>query len=336
VVYSNTSANSQTDVSAISQMNSTLAAYGFSGPDLTTLTNWAWGEITNNVDPSQVVLDIQTPGSPVYPIFEKQFPGFTSANQQLVNSGLPAVSVSQYQQYQTTAQAAAQAAGLPPGFINKNNIGTLVGNNVSTAELTSRLNDATALAINSTPEQQAMFNQYFGLPDYSNLANGQDAFANTPAYNFTGHGPLTKGQIAALALDPNVAEPLIHQQIAAAQLGGAGVTAGIGSVSESEAMQISQAYGGNLSQSQINSAVGQVAPFGTLETARPGMGGEAAQGTITPDQLIGTQLLPTTANLRQLQTAQEVAKAPFSGGGGYVSNAKGAETGSASSSGAGQ
>ena len=47
-------------------------------------------------------------------------------------------------------------------------------------------------------------------------------------------------------------------------------------------------------------------------------------------------VLGDTAAQRQLQTAVEVAKAPFSGGGGFVQNAKGATgTGSASSSGAG-
>ena len=147
--------------SALAQLNATLVGYGFSTGDANTLTQWAWGEITNNVDPTQVALAIQTPGSAAYPVFEKYFPGFVSANTELQQQGLAAVSVQQYQQYQTQAQAMAQAAGLPAGFINSQDIGTLVGRNVSTAEL-ARLNQATALAINSTPEQQAMFNQYFG------------------------------------------------------------------------------------------------------------------------------------------------------------------------------
>lgn len=312
--------------SALSTIEATLQAYGFTSSQTATLTNWAWSEITNNVDPTQIAIDLQTPGTTGYTIFEQQYPGFVSANAQLNAQGLPALSVSQYASYQTQAQAMAQAAGLPPGFINKTNIGILVGNNVSTSELSSRLNDATTLAINSTPEQRTMFNQYFGTAD----DNPQLGIYNPPG------GSLTTGQIAALALDPNVAEPLIHQQIQAAQLGGAGVTAGIGSISEQEAMQIAQSFGGSLTQSQINTAVGNVAPYAPLETARPGMGGEAAQGVINPDQLIGTQLLPTAANTRQLQTAEEVAKAPFSGGGGYVSNTKGTGVGSAGSQGAGQ
>ena len=54
------------------------------------------------------------------------------------------------------------------------------------------------------------------------------------------------------------------------------------------------------------------------------MGGEAAQGVVTPEPLATGRLLGNPGAQRQLQTAEEVAKAPFSGGGGFVSNTKGA------------
>lgn len=327
-------ANAAAQTSALSTMAATLSNYGFSGGDLQTLTSWAWGELTSNTDPSQIAIDIQTPGSAVYPIFEKQFPGFTAANQQLTSQGLQAVSVQEYQSYQTQATQMAQAAGLPPGFLNKENIGILVGGNVSSTELSNRLTDATTLAVNSTPEQQAMFNNYFGL-NYNQSILSSDPMAFGQGANFapTGHGPLTPGQIAALALDPNVAEPLIKQQIAAAQIGGAGATAGIGSISAATATQLAQA---GISPSQATSAFQNLAVYAPLEAARPGMGGEASQGVVSPDQLATGQLLGNPAAERQLQTAIEVGKAPFSGGGGFVQNAKGATgTGSASSTGAG-
>jgi hypothetical protein len=67
------------------------------------------------------------------------------------------------------------------------------------------------------------------------------------------------------------------------------------------------------------------------------MGGEAAQGTVSADQLATGNLLGDTTALRQQQTAIEVAKAPFSGGGGFVQNSSGAVgTGSSKSTGAGQ
>ena len=300
----------QQQTSALSTISANLATYGFTPAQISQLTGWAWGEITNNVDPTQIAIDLQA-----QPAFLQQFPGFASANAELNKAGLPAVSVQQYQQYQTQAQAMAQAAGLPAGFINSENIGTLIGGNVSTAELSSRLNNAMTLAINSTPEQQAMFNQYFGTN-----------------YGDSGQGGLTAGQIAAIALDPSVAEPLIAQQITAAQIGGASVTSGVGALQKSTATQLAQA---GITESQATSAFQQLAPYSALETPRPGMHGEAQQGTVSADQLATGNLLGNPAAQRQQQTAIEVAKAPFTGGGGYVNTPQGAGVGSAGGSGTG-
>jgi len=314
--YGTTTVTGQ-QATALETIQSTLAAYGFSPSQTATLTQWAWGEITNNVDPTQIAIDLQTPGTTGYQVFEQQFPGFVAANAQLNAQGLPAVSVQAYSQYQTTAMAMAQAAGLPAGMINSQNIGTLVGGNVSTSELSNRLNDAMVLAYQSTPEQQATFNQYFGT-----------------SYGQSGQGALTASQIASLALEPNVAEPLIAQQIKSAQIGGASVTSGVGAIDAATATELAQA---GITPAQATSAFQNLAPYSALETPRPGMGGEAAQGVVSPEQLATGQLLGNAAAQRQLVTAEEVAKAPFSGGGGFVSNTKGvAGAGSASSSGAGQ
>ncbi len=300
----------QQQTSALSTISGELQTFGFSPSQISELTGWAWGEITNNVDPTQIAIDLQS-----QPAFLQAFPGFAAANQELQGQGLPAVSVQQYQQYQTQAQAMAQAAGLPAGFINSQNVGTLIGGNVSTAELSSRINNATALAINSTPEQQQMFNEYFGT-----------------TYGDSGQGGLTTGQIAAIALDPSVAEPLIAQQITAGQIGGASVTSGVGALQKSTAVQLAQA---GITESQATSAFQNLAPYSALETPRPGMA-NVSQGVVSPDQLVTGQLLGNPAGQRQLQTAQEVAKAPFTGGGGFVSNTKGAiGTGSASEMGGG-
>jgi hypothetical protein len=238
--------------------------------------------------------------------------------------------VGQYQAYQTMATAAAQAAGLPPGMLNSENIGVLIGNNVSQSELTSRLNDAVSLAYQSTPEQQAMFNQYFGLPTAAAMSTNPMAYGQVAALSPTGgHGPLTLGQMAALALDPNVAEPLIKQQIQAAQIGGAGVTAGIGAIDVATAQQLAQA---GITTSQATSAFQNLAPYAALATARPG---EAAttQGVVSADQLATGQLLGDPGAQRQLQTAVEVGKQAMAGGGGYVGTSKGTGVGSANPNG---
>jgi hypothetical protein len=298
----------QQQTSALSTITANLQTYGFTPAQTSELTSWAWGEITNNVDPTQIAIDLQA-----QPAFQQAFPGFASANTELASKGLAAVSVQQYQQYQTQAQAMAQAAGLPAGFINSTNVGTLIGGNVSTAELSSRINNAVTLAYNSTPEQQQEFNQYFGT-----------------TYGDSGQGGLTPGQIAAIALDPNAAEPLIAQQITTAQIGGASVTSGVGALQAATATQLAQA---GITEAQATNAFQSLAPYSALETPRPGMGGEAAQGTVSSDQLATGALLGNPQAQRQLQTAEEVAKQPFAGGGGYVSTSKGIGAGSANPNG---
>jgi len=253
------------------------------------------------------VLDLQTPGSAAYPVFQKQFPGFTTANQELTSNGLKAISVADYQGYQTAAMQIAQAAGFPPGFVSKGNIGVWIGGNVSLDEFKARAQDALTLGTNSTPDQQSAFNAYFGVQD------------NNPylGVNLSGHGPITPGQIAALALDPMTAEPLIHQQITAAQIGGSGVTAGVGAISKDEAVKLAQAgVPGGVSFKDI-------APLAPLEQSLVGQTTNAAQNTLTPDQLVEGNLLGTYGDVRAQQVAQESRKAPFSGGGGDVAAASG-------------
>jgi hypothetical protein len=343
VTYSGT----QQQASALSTIEANLQTYGFTPAQVTQLTNWAWGEITNNVDPTQIAIDLQN-----QPAFQQQYPGFAPANAELNAKGLPAVSVQQYQQYQTQAMAMASAAGLPAGFINSNNIGTLIGGNVSTQELSSRINNALTLAYNSTPEQQAQFNAYFGTQygnnpyvtggapmtaaDWQALSQaaaqpgGAAYLQSQQATAPSGAGPLTPGQIAAIALDPNVAEPLIAQEITAAQIGGASVTSGVGSLNVNTATTLAKA---GITEAQATNAFQSLAPYSALETPRPGMG-NVPQGTVSSDQLATGALLGNPQAQRQLQQAQEVAKAPYAGGGGYVSTTKGAGVGSANPTGA--
>jgi hypothetical protein len=312
--YGNVSATGQ-QATALTTIEATLGAYGFNQQQIAQLTQWAWGEITNNVDPTQIALDLQTPGTTGYQVFEQVYPGFVSANAQLNAQGLPSLSVAAYAQYQTTAQAMAQAAGLPPGTINSQNVGTLIGGNVSSTELSARLTDAVTLAYQSTPGQVQQFNEYFGSK-----------------YGDSGQGGLTAGQIAALALDPTVAEPLIAQQIKSAQIGGASVTSGVGALDVNTATELATA---GITPAQATSTFQNIAPLSALETARPGMGGEAAQGTISANQLALGNLLGNPADQRQQQTALEVAKAPFTGGGGYVATSHGTGVGSANPNGTG-
>ena len=276
-------------VSATQTLSSTLQGYGFSGNDLTSLTQWAWNEITSGTAPSQAALDIQN-----LPQFENRFPGL----KERTAAGFDAMSVSDYLTYETAAQQQARALGLPDGFMSNQEIGSLIAGNVSAQELSDRLNNIYVVANNATPEVKAQLNAYFGYD-------------------------VTPGGLAALALDPTKAEPLLRQQVTAAQLGGAGVTAGLGAVSEPLAMQIAQT---GITASDIQSGIGALAPLAPLENKLPGQTTDSATGAnvVSTDQLAKGQFLNSQQDQRALQVAQEARKAPFTGGGGIVQNAKGA------------
>jgi hypothetical protein len=223
------------------------------------------------------------------------------------------MSVTNYMQYQTQAMAMERAAGLPQNFIDKETIGKLVGANVSTIELGARINDAVSLAYQSTPEQRQMFNQYFGSQ-----------------YHFAGMGQqdakVTTGQIAAVLLDPQRAEPLIHEQITAAQIGGTGVTAGLGAISRPLAMQLAQA---GITQSQALSGFQQIGPLAPLEKDLVGLGKDKSQEAVNVNQLAESQFLGQSQATRAIQVAQEIRKAPFTGGGGFTTGARGSSVGAA-------
>ena len=185
---------------------------------------------------------------------------------------------------------------------------------MSQKELDNRMADALSLAINSTPDQRAAFNNYFGVMDqYVTADNPFGTGAN--AYN--AHGPLTTGQIAALALDPKAAEPLIHQQITAAQIGGTGVTTGLGAISADEATKLAQAgVSGQVSMASF-------ANLAPLENKLPGQTTNGNQNALTPNQLVEGNLLGTASDVRAQQVAQESRKAPFTGGGGDIATSGG-------------
>ena len=276
-------------VSATQTLSSTLQGYGFSGNDLTSLTQWAWNEITSGTAPSQAALDIQN-----LPQFEERFPGL----KERTAAGFDAMSVTDYLTYETAALQQARALGLPDGFMSSQEIGSLIAGNVSSTELSDRLNNIYVVANSATPQVKAQLNAYFGYD-------------------------VTPGGLAALALDPTKAEPLLQQQVTAAQLGGAGVTAGLGAVSEPLAMQIAQT---GITASGIQSGIGALAPLAPLENKLPGQTTDSATGAnvVSTDQLAKGQFLNSQQDQRALQVAQEARKAPFTGGGGIVQNAKGA------------
>ena len=106
----NVNATSQ-QADALDTIRGDLTTIGFTPAQVSSLTNWAWGEITKNVDPTQIGLDLLT-----RPEFQQQFPFFTQVNQSLTSQGQQALSPSTYMQLTQQYIQAAQAGAAPrPG-----------------------------------------------------------------------------------------------------------------------------------------------------------------------------------------------------------------------------
>lgn len=177
-----------------------LMQYGFSGSDLTSLVNWAKGQIVagNSSDLIQLELE-QTPQ------FQKRFP----AIKVLANEGI-AITPAQYIANEQQYASLEQAAGLPPNFASYDQ---LIAANVSPSEYADRINNGYLAVARADPTVVKAFQDYYGVGS---------------------------NKLAAYFLDPTKALPILKQQAVAAEIGGASAMSGFGEVQQTQAMRLAQ------------------------------------------------------------------------------------------------
>jgi hypothetical protein len=309
-------------------INAALAELGpeFSGADM---QSWAYGELTKltaqGMDTStmgqQVALDVQQT-----PEFAKAYPGIIA----LRNAGLPPMSVADYQSYTTSVMQAAADAGLPKGFMSKTEIGQLVANQISPAEVTQRIKNGYEAAAFASPQVITELGTYFpqifpgGLPVGASNAGGlagSTGPTTTGGVRYTAGGGNamtigtgTQGALAAYYLDPGRAYDVLINQLTQAQIGAEGVETGFGQISAGQAARLQQA---GITEAEARTDFGKINKLQPLETPLPGVPG----GTMSQQDLINYGFFG--ANPQELENVQAVRKAPFSGGGGYAQTARG-------------
>ena len=134
-----------------------------------------------------------------------------SANDARVKAGLPALTPAEYLATENSYRQIMRAAGLPPGFYDQaQDFHDFIAKDVSPQELQQRVTDASTFVDNATPQQKALFSQWY-----------------------------TKGDMIAYALDPEKAEPLVGKQFTAAKIGGEATTHGL-PIGQDMAMQLAQ------------------------------------------------------------------------------------------------
>lgn len=286
---------------------STLTGQGMSQSSIET---WIEQNINKPIDPNTGQTNAAAQSA-----FDQLLPGYNQRIQETGNNGAPGggpgAGIAAYISYQNQLKSIAQTAGLPPDFIDSQTIGNLWAGDVSTAEVTSRVNEAYALGYQAAPQVAA------------EMAN----------YGFT--TAATPGQLAAYYLDPEKTTGLLQQQYNEALTGGTGVTSGFGEIGQAQAQSVA-AFLSNNNTNQVTtqqaagfyssnlggglSSIAGMAHAG-FENASLGQA-QGGPGVVTQAQLLAAAEGNGGA-LSDVRRAAETRSAASQGGGGFASNQQG-------------
>lgn len=138
------------------------------------------------------------------PTYQARF----AANPQRIKKGLRALDEASYIALEDQYQDVMRRYGLPESYYKRDEIGTqmafekLIAADVSNIELEKRIQNTQARIFDANPEVMTAMRQFY------------------PG--------ITNGEILAYALDPETALPQLERKIAAAEIGGAALQAGLG------------------------------------------------------------------------------------------------------------
>jgi hypothetical protein len=260
--------NPVTDSDALSIIETELQSWGF-GQDA---IDWATSQIQSNDSVDQIIYSLRSQPFYVNSIFGQ----VASAR---LAAGLPAMTEADILSYQDYAVGVAQQAGLPPGFINTNELVALMGNDVSTAELDARITTGLTAALKAPPSVLQEFQDYYGI------------------------GP---GGLAAYYLNPTTALPLLQNQFTAAQIGNQAQTTGWGSLTAAQAMQLAQQ---GTTESTAQTSFTKLANEQQIMNALPGEG----RGDIAPGVQLAAEFQGNETAQREINVATEQREAVFQG-----------------------
>jgi len=155
------------------------------------------------------------------PTYKQRF----AANEQRIKKGLRVLDEASYIALEDQYQDVMRRYGLPEAYYQRDDIGTqkafekLIAADVSNVELEKRIQNTQSRIFDANPEVMAAMRQFY--PD------------------------ITNGEILAYALNPETALPQLERKIAAAEIGGAalqaGLTTGLGRAEELAAAGITKA-----------------------------------------------------------------------------------------------
>ncbi len=169
--------------SALARVTAILRSYG-----LESMAEWVKAKLIGGASEAEITLDLYD-----QPEFQKRFPVIKQRQQ----AGLTPVNAEQVLQYETTARELFRRAGITGTALTSSDyIQSMMGKDVSAAELNDRLQDGLLKVTTAPAEVRVAFGNYFGT---------------------TGDAAL-----AQFFLDPEKAAPELEKMAASAYAGGIG------------------------------------------------------------------------------------------------------------------
>lgn len=284
-----TTTPSSADESALGAITDVLDQAG-----LSSVATTAWDQLNKGIPGSQIISDIRS-GNPLYGnAYAQRFPGMAA----LAAKGQAITEADYISKEAADTQLLNQYLGpqAATAFANTAYLGTLIGNNVNSADLQSRL----VAAQNSVASLDSNITQY-----------AKDTYG------------LDSGHLAAWALDPNQSLQVIQQQSQAMQIGGAALQQGFkgglgvnGELSQTQAQNLANA---NVTQAQAQAGFNNIGQEGQFSTQLPG----DIANALTNQQLINAQFKTNASDVIAFNRLQQQKVNEFNEGGAIASSATG-------------
>jgi hypothetical protein len=260
--------NPITDQDAVALLSTELSSWGFGSDAI----DWAKAQIQSNNSIDQILYSLRQ-----QPFYQNSIFGQVAASR--TKAGLPAMTEAQILSYKDYAIGLGQQAGLPQGFITDKELTTLMGSDVSTAELDQRITQGYQAAIKAAPDVLDQLRTYYGV---------------------------TPGGLAAYYLDPTRALPLLQNQFTSAQIGAEATRTGYGAIDQPNAMLLAQQ---GTTESQAKTGFTDLAKQAQLFNALPG---EGVNG-ITQEIQLGAEFGGNAQDQQAIKQRAEQRTAVFGG-----------------------
>lgn len=199
------------------------------------------------------------------------------------------ISIQAIVQYRATAKSLFRSAGLPEGFWDSpDDFTKLIINDVSPAELQTRIMDGYVRVANAPQEVKDALQQFYGV---------------------------SAGGLAAYFLDSQRAVPVLQRQVASAEVGGAAKSTGFGSLAVGEAERlVSEGVDSGQAQQGFSQLATSQQLFNPLDRG---------EDTITRDEQLAGVFEGNANARRRIAERQARRKAAFEAGGSFASSREG-------------